>query len=243
MTIDQKADVEDFSAFVEKETGLTRAEAERLDRDDPAFEAYRQKRMEYAKADRPGRHDPETWDFLRDRFYELTDEILSHRAATREGLALQARALISSYSEIWEHEHDDDGVLDFIQSVCAFSGVPFPPYGEDAPAVAAGPSVATEAGAAQARQDADPILAVIAEHRAAQEALHAAGNVPNAEYDQSKWEQADDRAIAAELPLFTTAPTTIAGVAALLEYVGADAQPHLQGDEERVSTVLSYAHG
>jgi hypothetical protein len=34
--------------------------------------------------------------------------------------------------------------------------------------------------------------------------------------------RADQRAIAAELPLFITEPSTIAGVAALPEYVGSD---------------------
>jgi hypothetical protein len=52
-----------------------------------------------------------------------------------------------------------------------------------------------------------------------------------------------DGAIAAELPLFTTAPTTIAGVAALLEYVGSDVHPSLQDEDDngRSLTVLSYA--
>jgi hypothetical protein len=40
-----------------------------------------------------------------------------------------------------------------------------------------------------------------------------------------------------------TSPTTIAGVAALLEYVGSDAHEQWHGDEDRVATVLSYAHG
>jgi hypothetical protein len=52
-----------------------------------------------------------------------------------------------------------------------------------------------------------------------------------------------DRAIAVELPLFTTAPTTIAGVVALLEYVGSDVHPSLGDvdDNHRSLTVLSYA--
>jgi hypothetical protein len=45
-----------------------------------------------------------------------------------------------------------------------------------------------------------------------------------------------DRAFAAELPLLVTSPTT-------LEYVGSDANEQWQGDEDRVATVLSWAHG
>jgi hypothetical protein len=94
-----------------------------------------------------------------------------------------------------------------------------------------------------ALSEADPVFAVIAEHRAAQEALDAAGKVPEAEYDEAIYDRADRRAIAAELPLFTTAPTTIAGVAALLGYVGSDAHPCLGTEGTEVPTVLSYAYG
>jgi hypothetical protein len=97
-------------------------------------------------------------------------------------------------------------------------------------------------GSACALSEVDPILAVIAEHRTAQEALHAAADVPDADYDQTAWDCADGRAIDAELPLFTTEPTTIAGVAALLEYVGSDVHPCLLSEPEGI-TVLSYAYG
>jgi hypothetical protein len=94
-----------------------------------------------------------------------------------------------------------------------------------------------------ALSEADPVFAVIAEHRAAQEALDAAGKVPETEYDESIYDRADRRAIDAEHPLFTTEPTTIAGVAALLEYVGSDLHPCLGTDSEDGTTILSYAHG
>jgi hypothetical protein len=93
------------------------------------------------------------------------------------------------------------------------------------------------------RQDADPIFAVIFEHTAAQEQLHAACEATELDVEDDPCKQrAEARAFAAELPLFVTSPTTIAGVAALLEYVGSDAHEQWQGGEDRV-TVLSYAHG
>jgi hypothetical protein len=45
------------------------------------------------------------------------------------------------------------------------------------------------------------------------------------------------------MPLLTTVPTTVAGVATLLEYAGSDAHEEWQSgdDEDRRETVLSYA--
>jgi hypothetical protein len=69
---------------------------------------------------------------------------------------------------------------------------------------------------------ADPIFAVIAEHDAAYEAVIAAFDAHID--DEEITEAAEERSMEAELPLFTTAPTTIAGVAALLAYLGRDAR-------------------
>jgi hypothetical protein len=93
----------------------------------------------------------------------------------------------------------------------------------------------------------DPIFAVIAEHRKAQEVLHAAceANDRDMEDDPNK-ETAENRVYDAELPLFTTTPTTVAGAAALLTYVGSDAHEINQsgdGPNDRPHTVLSYAAG
>jgi hypothetical protein len=93
---------------------------------------------------------------------------------------------------------------------------------------------------------ADPIFAVIAEHREAQEALHAACDANGLDMEECPIKAAaDDRASDAELPLFTTAPTTVAGAAALLAYVGSDAHEMNQGpdDNGRPYTVLGYAAG
>jgi hypothetical protein len=91
---------------------------------------------------------------------------------------------------------------------------------------------------------ADPIFDVISRHWDAQETLDAACRANDLDMEEDPPKQAAyDRAIAAELPLFTTAPTTIAGVAALLKYMGSDVHPSLQDEDDngRSLTVLSYA--
>jgi hypothetical protein len=85
----------------------------------------------------------------------------------------------------------------------------------------------------------DPIFDVIAEHRNAYDAVLAASGVPD--LPDSEFDRIDAKAIDAELPLFTTEPTTIAGVAALLEYVGSVVHPCLGTDHEEGTTILSYA--
>ncbi len=120
-----------------------------------------------------------------------------------------------------------------------------------APAVAAatlaGGTVINALAIAEAKAAAvDPIFAVIAEHRAAQEDVDASCNATDLDIEEDPNKQrAMDRASGAELPLFTTAPTTIAGVVALLEYMGSDVH-ETNGevdDNGRCPTVLSYAQG
>ena len=129
MTIEQAADLEAFEEFLEQEAGMSRDEAYCLERDSPELKAYNETLHRCVRAvDRPGRsYKRETWEPVRDRFYELAEDILSYEASTREGLALQAQAFASSYSEVWEN---DDGVRAFVECVCAFAGVPFPPVPE-----------------------------------------------------------------------------------------------------------------
>jgi hypothetical protein len=112
-----------------------------------------------------------------------------------------------------------------------------------APAAAAGVLLAGTAvntvaiGMAKAGE-VDPIFAVIAEHQAALEAYLAASAIDAALVDRTpEWiaaravtEPAMARRLIAEKAVFTTDPTTLAGVAALLEHV---AQPEfLKEDEE-----------
>jgi hypothetical protein len=67
------------------------------------------------------------WDRFHDRSYPLCEKILSLRATTLAGLAVQARASSLAESELWEDEDRDEEWDDrqraFIEAVCAFVGV------------------------------------------------------------------------------------------------------------------------
>jgi len=96
--------------------------------------------------------------------------------------------------------------------------------------------------AANATAPVDPIFAIIAEHRAAQEAIAAAYGADDLDSEDDPNKQAaEDRGSDAELPLFITSPTTVAGIIALLEYVGSDVHEQWQGEEDYRDTVLHYA--
>jgi hypothetical protein len=75
--------------------------------------------------------DMEPWDDIHDRLDPLAKEILSKKARTIPGLAVQARALLLVAREIWEpvFMSDKDHERKFIESVCAFVGVPLPDVG------------------------------------------------------------------------------------------------------------------
>jgi hypothetical protein len=95
-----------------------------------------------------------------------------------------------------------------------------------APAAAAGALLAGTAvntvaiGRAKA-DEVDPVFTVIAEHRAAFVAVVAAyAREDRVEDDDEITDAAQERAGDAGYDLFTTAPTTVAGAAALLEYLG-----------------------
>jgi hypothetical protein len=110
------------------------------------------------------------------------------------------------------------------------------------------PALATTLGGLPAQATIDPIFAVIAEHRAAQEAVTAAFDREDREEDEDEvTEAAQARQMDAQFALFTTAPTTIDGAAALLAYLGTDAGDYNDetiwayaadfGDEELVMAV------
>ena len=97
-----------------------------------------------------------------------------------------------------------------------------------APVAAAGALLAGTsvnlAAATIAKAAVDPIFAVIDEHRAADTGVVAAfARGDRIDDDDEITDAAQERAGDAAYDLFTTAPTTIAGAAALLEYLGTDA--------------------
>jgi hypothetical protein len=107
-------------------------------------------------------------------------------------------------------------------------------------------SRAVRAAPKKAKPTVDPIFAVIAEHRAAQEDVLASCRATDLDVDDDPNKvRAMGRASKAERPLFTTAPTTIAGIVALLEYVGSDVHEsnRERDDNGRLKTVLAFAQG
>jgi hypothetical protein len=120
---------DDFEERLQRATGLTRAEAAPLRWEDPAWNAYHDMIGQISRMPDRVRWDEAAWVRLRDEMYP--DEILSFDAESIAGIKLQVRALMAAYDdETWAS--DDDGPVhpamsNFIQSVCAFTGVPFPP--------------------------------------------------------------------------------------------------------------------
>jgi hypothetical protein len=130
MMLEQGADHKEFEALLREKTGLTRAEAYALDRDSRDWNAWHRTLYTMASGRAVPNPASQAWAPVRDRFYELADEILAYEAVTLEGLAVQARAFISSYSEMYDDEDGgaELGTWNFLASVCAFTGVPFPPF-------------------------------------------------------------------------------------------------------------------
>jgi hypothetical protein len=53
----------------------------------------------------------------------LTKEIISRKAETVAGLAVQARAMTVYYAELWDVDDDNHDHRNFIEAVCAFVGI------------------------------------------------------------------------------------------------------------------------
>ncbi len=95
---------------------------------------------------------------------------------------------------------------------------------------------------------ADPIFAVIEEHRAAHLGLRAACLANGLDIEECPTKKrAQERQMAAELPLFNTAPTTVFGAAALLEYLSSQVASIGEDDDDRpepdgsIYTIMSWA--
>jgi hypothetical protein len=105
---------------------------------------------------------------------------------------------------------------------------------------AAGVNVAAIAGSRTT--EVDPVFAIIREHREAQEELQQPCEANDLDMEECpRKTAAANRAKGAELPLFTTRPTTLLGVAALLIYVTSEA--HEICRERDGQTVIEYARG
>jgi hypothetical protein len=114
-----------YEAAVERQTGIAYLDAP----DVKTNPGYWRKRRSIAAA----MHYEETSfdEFERD---PIIDDILSHKASTRDGLALQVRAMILQRHEAWvpticwQGEAEDPAFKDFLASVAGFAGVQFPPF-------------------------------------------------------------------------------------------------------------------
>jgi hypothetical protein len=75
------------------------------------------------------------WDDFHDRFFPVFDEIFSYLATTREGLAIQVKALLCREMSIWIDEQDEDEgdpdhdhIRTLVEGVCLVVGVQFPQF-------------------------------------------------------------------------------------------------------------------
>jgi hypothetical protein len=115
-------------------TGLPRLELDEVPREE--FDARCDARRDLwypEKAEHDARtaaeHDEEgqsiVWNDIHGRLYLIFDYILSQRAQTVDGLAVQARAIVMAASDLWEDRGDDNEAHEriFIEAVCAFVGV------------------------------------------------------------------------------------------------------------------------
>lgn len=75
--------------------------------------------------------DEEPWDDIHDRLFPLCEEILSKRAHTIQGLAVQVRAVFLAARDTWEPVFiSDTGQYErmFIEAVGAFAGIAPPVF-------------------------------------------------------------------------------------------------------------------
>jgi hypothetical protein len=115
-----------YEAAVERETDIRYLSAP----DVKANPGYWKKRRSIA-ATMKHVEEPSFDEFERD---PIIDEILSHIATTRDGLALQVRAMILQRHDAWtpticwQGEPEDPPFRDFLASLAGFVGVCFPPH-------------------------------------------------------------------------------------------------------------------
>jgi hypothetical protein len=129
-------DYKEFEAELVRRTGLTRAQAPECFPDREKMEEHPYfGEIERIRADGiANRVGSDQWDTLTWELNPLADEILKFRATTREGLALQVKAVIAAYNECYEDDFDDDddpcrwALRQLLASLCYAVGVQWPPF-------------------------------------------------------------------------------------------------------------------
>ena len=215
---------------------------------DDEWLAYKEKRLAVRRACVNSGDDVNVWDDIHGRMWPMIDAIIERKAQTLAGFAVQARAISLSYSELWDGgEGEGNHYRPFIEAACAFAGVLPVPLDDAAPVAAISPP------------QPDPIFAVIEKHRRLERAFHARMDyeVDLEESGRQLVPAPDDfrtpemvaiqaASEAARAELASTAPTTSAGLTALLDYVVANSSDDfflLEGDDEMHSFVRSLARG
>jgi len=100
-----------------------------VERDSMPFEewrAYQHKRVALLRDDDPvDEHGCSiAWDRIHGKMWPAINAIMALKATTVAGLAVQAKAISLSFSELWDIETDwEDHHRRFIEAVCAFTGV------------------------------------------------------------------------------------------------------------------------
>jgi hypothetical protein len=124
--LEDRAEREPFEAKVELVTGIARRNAPAWNDESPAAVAYWDARGAVSKTtpngDDSDADEESPWTHIHDRLYPIVDDILSRRAQTIAGLAVQARAVVMAMADPWDGEGERHERV-FIESVCAFVGI------------------------------------------------------------------------------------------------------------------------
>jgi len=196
-TIDQ-ASQDAFELKVEKITGIARRDVPAIDENDPSGYWEIRKAIAQDGTGIPDEDNP--WNPIHDRLFPLAEDILSRKAQTIAGLAVQTRAVVLAAADVWEQETPEAiHERTFIEAVCRFVGVPIPAI----------------------QSPHDPIFAAIDAHRTALAALEADTSRLDEEDTPealAKLDELHDAVSEAEERLIETKPSTMAGAKELSQY-------------------------
>jgi hypothetical protein len=113
-----------FEAKVEQATGIAFRDAPDIPERPWPVDNYWAIRSRIISEEPHGDPDSTRWDRFFDRLSPLIDAILSRKAQTVAGLAVQARAFTLSSNEWWGDDPPcENDALAFAEAVCAFVGI------------------------------------------------------------------------------------------------------------------------
>jgi hypothetical protein len=111
-------------AKIEAATGISLDNAPELTTEN-SEEGYWATRTKVVKEHPCEDPDLTQWGNVQDRLYPLADEILSLKASTPAGLAVQAKAVAFAAADLWDPVANEGDVHErlFIEAVCAFCNI------------------------------------------------------------------------------------------------------------------------